>query len=83
MIGVFDMDRLCSRKRIHLDGEKKGRGGAQVLRLAFGVVALSESGAITSSGGLGLLIAVSFLSVLLGWIPGTAKKAWSGPRAEL
>src|SRR3989454_3081127 len=51
--------------------------------LAFGVVALSEPGAFTSSGGISLLVAVSLLLVLLGWIPGTAKEAWSGPRAEL
>jgi len=50
---------------------------------AFGAVALRESGAITSAGGLGLLVAVSVLFVVLGWIPGTAKKAWSAPRAEL
>ena len=51
--------------------------------IAFGVVALSEPGAFTSSGGISLLVAVSLLLVLLGWIPGTAKEAWSGPRAEL
>ncbi len=50
---------------------------------AFGAVSLSESGAFMSAGGLGLLVAVSLLFVLLGWIPGTAKKAWSSPRAEL
>src|SRR5467141_2255756 len=50
---------------------------------AFGAVAFRESGAITSAGGLGLLVAVSVLFVLLGWIPGTAKKAWSSPRGEL
>ena len=50
---------------------------------AFGAVALRESGAITSTGGLVLLVAVSILFLVLGWIPGTAKKAWSAPRAEL
>src|SRR5438046_7164724 len=50
---------------------------------AFGAVSLSESGAFMSAGGLGLLVRVSFLFVPLGWIPGTAKKAWSSPRAEL
>ena len=50
---------------------------------AFGAVSLSESGAFTSAGGLGLLVAVSVVFVLLGWIPGTAKKAWSSPRADL
>src|SRR6267143_1270583 len=50
---------------------------------AIDVVVLREPGAITSAGGLGLLVAVSLLFVLLGWIPGTAKKAWSGPMGEL
>ena len=51
--------------------------------VAFGVVAVTQAGATTTPGGLGLFVAVSFLFVVLGWIPGTAKQAWSGPRAEL
>ena len=50
---------------------------------AFGVVAVTQSGATATPSGVGLFVAVSFLFVLLGWIPGTAKKAWSGPRGEL
>ncbi len=54
------------------------------LSIVFVIAAsLSESGAFTSAGGLGLFAAVSVMFVLLGWIPGTAKKAWSSPRAEL
>ena len=50
---------------------------------AFGVAAVTLAGAETSETGLGLLIAISVMLVLLGWVPGTAKKAWSEPRAEL
>ena len=50
---------------------------------AFGIAAITLAGAETTAGGLGLLIVVSVMLVLLGWIPGTAKKAWSAPRAQL
>jgi hypothetical protein len=51
--------------------------------VAFGVAILIEPDAITTAGGLALLSAVSALFVVLGWIPGTAREAWSGPHAEL
>src|SRR5437867_2026569 len=51
--------------------------------IAFGALVATQPDAITTSGGLSILFAVSSLFVLLGWIPGTAKKAWSAPRAEL
>src|SRR6266566_2136800 len=50
---------------------------------AFGVVAATLAGAETSQAGLALLVSASVMLMLLGWIPGTAKKAWSAPRAEL
>ncbi len=50
---------------------------------AFSVVAATLAGSETSALGLGLLVAVSVGLVFLGWIPGTAKKAWSAPHAEL
>ena len=50
---------------------------------AFGIAAITLAGAETTASGLGLLIVVSVMLVLLGWIPGTAKMAWSTPRAEL
>ena len=50
---------------------------------AFGIAAITLVGAETTANGLGLLIVVSVMLVLLGWIPGTAKKAWSAPRAQL
>ena len=50
---------------------------------AFGIAAATLAGAETSATGLGLLVAVSAMLVLIGWIPGTAKKVWSEPRAEL
>lgn len=51
--------------------------------LAFAALWATQPDPITTAGGLGILFAVSFLFVLLGWIPGTAKKAWSAPRTEL
>src|SRR3989475_7172835 len=50
---------------------------------AFGIAAVTLAGAETTATGLGFLIAVSVMLVVLGWIPGTAKKAWSAPRAQL
>ena len=50
---------------------------------AFGVVAATLAGAEITQSGLALLGSASVMLVLLGWIPGTAKKAWSAPRAEL
>ena len=49
----------------------------------FAFATATQTGGMTSPEGLGLLLAISGLFVLLGWIPGTAKKAWSGPRSEL
>ncbi len=58
--------------------------GAMVARLvAFGLASVLQSGAVASVGGVGLLVVVSGMLVVLGWIPGTAKKAWSQPHAEL
>jgi hypothetical protein len=50
---------------------------------AFGVSALTQPGATTTPAGAAIVVVVSILFVLLGWIPGTAKKTWSGPKAEL
>jgi hypothetical protein len=51
--------------------------------VAFGFAILIEPDAITTAGGLTLLLAVSAVFVLLGWIPGTAREAWSSPRTEI
>jgi hypothetical protein len=57
---------------------------AMISRFAtFGVVVATLSGAETTPSGLVLLVLASGMLVLLGWIPGTAKKAWSAPHAEL
>jgi len=57
---------------------------ALVARLgAFAVAAIVQAGGVVSVSGLGFFVAASALLVLLGWIPGTARKAWSGPRPEL
>src|SRR2546428_604036 len=58
--------------------------GARVAGLApFGVVAERLAGAGTSQAGLALLVSASVMLLVLGWIPGTAKRAWSAPRVEL
>ncbi len=51
--------------------------------VAFGSVAATQPGGIATAGGIGLLAIASVMLVVLGWLPGTAKKTWSGPRAEL
>src|SRR6266545_31166 len=51
--------------------------------VAFGAVAATQAGGIATAGGIGLLAIASVMLVALGWLPGTAKKTWSGPRAEL
>ncbi|MGI0148162.1 MAG: HAAS signaling domain-containing protein [Thermoplasmata archaeon] len=49
----------------------------------FGFAAVTQAGAVTTPGALGLFVAVSAMFVVLGWIPGTAKRVWSGPRPDL
>ncbi len=44
---------------------------------AFAGVAASQAGAAATAGGLGLLLATSVVLILLGWLPGTAKAAFS------
>ncbi len=51
--------------------------------VTIGVVALSQPGAEPVAGGLVLFIAVSAMLPVLGWLPGTAKRVWSKPHAEL
>ncbi len=47
------------------------------------VVALLAAGAMLTLDGLAALAVSSALLVLVGWLPGTAKKVWSRPGAEL
>jgi len=57
---------------------------ACVTRLVvLGGVALLQPGAVFLGPGVGAFVAVSAFLIVLGWLPGTAKKAWSGPKAEL
>ncbi len=51
--------------------------------LAFGVAAASQPGGVASPSGVGLFGVASAVLVLLGWLPGTAKQVWSGPKPEL
>ncbi len=46
-------------------------------------LALSPSGGIVTADGVTLLVLSSALLVVLGLLPGTAKKAWSRPGAQL
>ncbi len=58
--------------------------GAFAGRMAMaGLLTYAPSGGIVTAGGIGLLVLSSALLVVLGYIPGTAKKAWSKPGAEL
>lgn len=58
--------------------------GAFAGRLAMAAaLILTPSGGIVTADGVMLLVLSSALLVLLGLIPGTAKKVWSKPQAEL
>lgn len=50
---------------------------------AFGVSAFVQAGGIVSPLGLAAFIAASAVLLILGWLPGTARKAWTRPQAEL
>ncbi len=47
------------------------------------VLALLATGAVVTADGIAALGISSTMLVLLGWLPGTAKKVWSKPGAEL
>lgn len=64
-------------------GVASGIAGMTGRLLGFGIAAATQAGAVTSPAGLGLFFVVSAMFVLLGWIPGTAKKAWSRPEPSL
>ncbi len=50
----------------------------------LGIGAAVQRGAsVATAEGLGLFLAVSLLLVLIGWLPGTAKRAWRKPGADL
>ena len=47
------------------------------------VLGLLTTAAVVTADGLAVLVVSSALLVLVGWLPGTAKKAWSKPGAQL
>ncbi len=51
--------------------------------LAVVAVDVTQIGASTVPGGLLFFVVSSALLVLVAWLPGTAKKVWAGPVAEL
>lgn len=51
--------------------------------LAAGAVDATQTGASTVPGGLLFFVVSSALLVLVAWLPGTAKKVWTGPLTEL
>ncbi len=51
--------------------------------VAFGAAATIQPGAVATAAGIGLLVIVSSVLVPLGWLPGTAKKAWGAPKIDL
>ncbi|MGQ0798081.1 MAG: hypothetical protein ACT4OI_09520 [Methanobacteriota archaeon] len=46
-------------------------------------MALVQPGASAVGEGLALFVAASLALIPLGWLPGTARTSWRGPRAEL
>ncbi|HLE46632.1 MAG TPA: hypothetical protein VI915_06600 [Thermoplasmata archaeon] len=46
-------------------------------------MAAQRNASVATLEGLGLFLAVSFVLVLIGWLPGQAKRAWRKPGAEL
>ncbi len=50
---------------------------------AFAIAAQPQPGAVVTAEGIEILLAASVALVVLGWLPGTAKQTWAGPRAEL
>ena len=60
-----------------------GTAAAGARIVAFAIVALTQPGATAALGGLALFLIISGLLPVLGWLPGTAKMAWRGPRTEL
>ena len=52
------------------------------LLVATGLI-VGPSGGIVTPDGVAVLVLSSALLALVGWLPGTAKKAWSKPAAEL
>lgn len=58
--------------------------GSFVARVgAASLLTLSSSGVLVTADGVAVLLVSSALLVLLGWLPGTAKKAWSKPSGDL
>lgn len=51
--------------------------------VAFGVLLGLVPAATVGAGGLILFLATSGILILLGWLPGTARRAWSGPQWDL
>jgi uncharacterized membrane protein len=64
-------------------GLAAGVAAAASRLLALGVTILAVPSAEVTREGAALFLGTCGMLILLGWLPGTAKKAWSGPRAEL
>ena len=64
-------------------GLAAGLAAAASRVLALSVPILLGRGTAFTWEGLALLLGSSGTLVLLGWLPGTAKNAWSGPRVDL
>ncbi len=58
--------------------------GAAVARVTAALaLVLAPSGGLLTADGLAILVLSSALLALVAWLPGTAKKAWTKPGAEL
>ena len=58
--------------------------GAALARIGAALaLVLVPSGGVLTADGAAVLVVSSALLALLGWLPGTAKRAWSKPGAEI
>ncbi len=65
-------------------GVTAGIAGCLGRIVAFaGAYAANRAGAIVTADGMSLFLMVSLMLIVLGWLPGQAKRAWKKPGAEL
>lgn len=60
-----------------------GLAGLAARTAGFAVAAATQTDASVTPDGVVLFLGTSVLLVVLGWIPGTARKVWAGPRPDL
>ena len=71
LLGLVSSDSLAQTQFGTVNGRVLDSSGAIV------------PGATVTGDGATLFMVTSATLVLLGWLPGTARKAWSGPKGNL